>query len=427
MSAHAESSEDFARSLDAQDSLAHFRERFHIPRGADGTPLIYLCGNSLGLMPKAARALVEQELDDWARLAVDAHFDARTPWYSYHEVFREAGARLVGALPGEVVMMNSLTVNLHLMMTSFYRPTRERHKILLEADPFPSDLYAVQSQLRFHGYDPGNALLFAAPRAGERAIRTDDIEALLSERGGEIALVLFGGVHYLTGQLFEMERIARAAHEHGCAVGFDLAHAAGNAPLSLHDWNADFAVWCSYKYLNAGPGAIAGCFVHERHARSVDLPRLAGWWGNDPSTRFEMRTNVEFAPRAGADGWQVSNPPILAMAPLRASLALFDEAGSAPLRNKSVQLTSYLERLLRAIPSDRFEIITPSAHDARGAQLSLRLRDGARRVFDALAARGAIGDFRDPDVIRVAPVPLYNSFDDARRFAQIFAECLEAR
>ncbi len=427
MSAPAESSEEFARSLDAQDALSHFRERFHIPRGPDGASLIYFCGNSLGLMPVAARALVEQELDDWARLAVDAHFDARTPWYSYHEVFRDAGARLVGARPSEVVMMNSLTVNLHLMMTSFYRPTRERHKILVEADPFPSDLFAVQSQLRLHGYDPASALLFAAPRAGERAIRTDDIVALLAERGGEIALVLFGGVHYLTGQLFEMECITRAAHARGCAVGFDLAHAAGNVPLDLHDSGADFAVWCSYKYLNAGPGAIAGCFVHERHARAVDLPRLAGWWGNDPATRFEMRTNIDFAPRAGADGWQVSNPPILAMAPLRASLALFDEAGGAGLREKSVQLTGYLERLLRAIPGARFEIITPAAPEARGAQLSLRLRDGARRVFDALAARGVVVDFRDPDVIRVAPVPLYNTFDEARRFARIFAECLDTR
>jgi len=426
MSGIAESSEAFARSLDAQDSLARFRDRFHIPRGADGEPLVYFCGNSLGLMPKAARALVEQELDDWARLAVDAHFDAKTPWYSYHETFREAGARLVGARPGEVVIMNSLTVNLHLMMTTFYRPTRERHKILVEADPFPSDLYAVQSQLRLHGYDPAEALLFAAPAAGERALRAEAIDALLAERGDEIALVLFSGVHYLTGQLFEMERIARAARARGCRVGFDLAHAAGNVPLALHDWDADFAVWCSYKYLNAGPGAIAGCFVHERHARAFDAPRLAGWWGNDPATRFEMRTNLDFAPRAGADGWQISNPPIFAMAPLVASLALFDEAGVAALRQKSVRLTGYLERLLRAIPNERFDVITPASPDARGAQLSLRIRAGARRVFDALVARGVIGDFRDPDVIRVAPAPLYNTFDEARRFARIFAECVAA-
>lgn len=427
MSVLAEDTEAFARSLDAQDPLARFRERFHIPRGADGRPLIYFCGNSLGLMPAQARALVEQELDDWARLGVDAHFDAKSPWYSYHESFREPGARLVGARPGEVVMMNSLTVNLHLMMTTFYRPARARHKILVEADPFPSDLYAVQSELRLHGYDPAEALLFAAPREGERLIRVEDVEALLAARGGEIALVLMSGVHYLTGQFFELERIARAARAQGCAVGFDLAHAAGNVPLALHDWDADFAVWCSYKYLNSGPGAIAGCFVHERHARAFDAPRLAGWWGNDPATRFEMRAQREFTPRAGADGWQLSNPPILAMAPLRASLALFEEAGAEALRRKSVALTGYLERLLRAIPSARFEILTPAEPAARGAQLSLRVRDGARRVFDALLARGVVGDFRDPDVIRVAPVPLYNTFDEARRFARLFAECVEAQ
>ena len=423
--------EAFARALDSADSLARFRERLHMPRDEDGRELTYLCGNSLGLMPKAARASVEQELDDWARLAVNGHFEGRTPWYSYHEIFRESGARLVGARPGEVVMMNSLTVNLHLMLTSFYRPTRERHKILIEADPFPSDRYALQTHIRSRGFDSAGAILECGPRAGEHTIATESFEAILAERGDEIALVFVNPVHYLTGQFFDVKRIVRAARAHGCAVGLGLAHAAGNVPLHLHDWDADFAVWCSYKYLNAGPGAIAGCFVHERHARAHDLSRLAGWWGNDPATRFQMRVIREFIPREGAEGWQLSNPPILAAAPLVASLAIFEEAGMEALRAKSIALTSYLEFLIDGVVAsagkrEQIEIITPRSPEARGAQLSVRVRGGARDLFDALERRGVIGDFRDPDVIRLAPAPLYNSFYDAWRCARALAECLNA-
>jgi kynureninase len=423
--------EAFALSLDGEDPLARFRDRFHMPRGANGEALVYLCGNSLGLMPKAARASVEQELDAWAQHAVNAHFESKAPWYSYHELFRESGARLVGTRPGEVVMMNSLTVNLHLMLTSFYQPTAARHKILIEAEPFPSDLYALQTHVRSRGFDPADVIIECGPRAGESAIETGAFESILAQRGGEIALVFVNAVHYLTGQFFDVERIARAARTHGCALGFGLAHAAGNVPLRLHDWDADFAVWCSYKYLNAGPGAIGGCFVHERHARSRNLPRLAGWWGNDPATRFQMRANREFVPREGADGWQLSNPPILAAAPLVASLAIFEEAGMEALRAKSILLTGYLEFLIDRVAASpeaggRLEIVTPRAPEARGCQLSLRVRGGARELFDALDHRGVVGDFRDPDVIRLAPAPLYNSFHDVWRCARVLAECLKA-
>ena len=351
-------SESFAQERDAEDALAPFRERFELPPGPDGLPAIYFNGNSLGLMPKRARVLVEQELEDWARLGVEGHFKGRTPWFTYHELFRETGARLVGAIPGEVVMMNSLTVNLHLMMATFYRPTHERHKILIEAAAFPSDAYAVASQLRVHGFDPADGVIQATPRVGEATLRADDVEDLLERRGGEIALVMLSGVQYYTGQWFDIGRISRAAKRRGCVVGWDLAHAAGNVPLRLHDWEVDFAAWCSYKYLNSGPGAVAGCFVHERHGTNTALPRLAGWWGNDPATRFRMHLESAFVPREGADGWQVSNPPILAMAPLRASLAIFDEAGMEALRRKSVVLTGYLQWLLDREERQRFELIT---------------------------------------------------------------------
>ena len=413
--------EGFARRLDAEDPLASFRDRFHLPKGSDGRARIYFNGNSLGLQPLAARALVEEELEAWARLGVEGHFRARTPWYSYHEALRDPMARLVGAGPGEVVMMNSLTVNLHLMMASFYRPTPERHAILMEDAAFPSDTYAAKSQLRLHGFDPRVSLVIARPREGEATLRSDDLEELLARRGREIALVLFSGVHFHTGQLFDLERLSRAAHAAGALVGLDLAHAAGNVPLGLHDWDVDFAVWCSYKYLNAGPGAVAGCFVHERHGRDRSLPRLAGWWGNDPATRFRMHLEPEFVPREGADGWQVSNPPILAMAPLRASLALFDEAGMDALRAKSVLLTGYLEWLIDRIPSSPLAILTPPDPEARGSQLSLRLADRPRERLRALEEAGAVVDLREPDVIRVAPVPLYNTFDEVRRFAAALA------
>jgi kynureninase len=329
--------EGYALRLDREDPLAACRDRFHIPPRPDGSPVIYFCGNSLGLQPKAAADRLGEDLEAWARLAVDAHFKAPAPWYSYHEQFRESGARLVGARPGEVVMMNGLTVNLHLMMATFYRPTGERHAVLIEEGAFPSDHYAVTSQIRHHGFDPAVSLLLARPATGEATLSVDAIEELLEARGRDIALVMLPGVQYLTGQVLDIGRIAAAARRQGCRVGIDLAHAAGNVLLALHDSEIDFAVWCSYKYLNAGPGAVAGCFVHERHGRDASLPRLAGWWGNDPATRFEMRR--EFVPQGGAGGWQIGNPPILAMAPLRASLDIFDEVGMDALRARSIRLT----------------------------------------------------------------------------------------
>jgi kynureninase len=418
--------ESFARQQDQLDPLREYRAHFHIPRHTDGREIIYLAGNSLGLMPARARQIVQQELDDWEKLAVEAHFKGKTPWYSYHEVFRESGARLVGARPGEVVMMNSLTVNLHLLFVTFFRPTSERFKILVEEPLFPSDNYAVRTHLKSRGIDPSDGLLVAKPRNGEHTIRTEDVERILAERGREVALVWIGGVNFLTGQVFDMPRITAAAHRAGCRVGWDLAHAAGNIPVQLHDWEVDFAAWCSYKYLNSGPGAIAGAFVHERHGRNLELPRYAGWWGNDPSTRFKMQLQPEFVPRAGADGWQISNPPILSMGPLAASLELFDRATMPALRAKSIRLTGYLRFLLERIDGHgkRFETITPRETDAQGCQLSLLIHERAKQVLDALAAAGVICDFREPNVIRAAPTPLYNTFHDAWRFSQVLARCL---
>ncbi len=415
--------QEFALEQDRADGLRGMRERFHIPTGADGQPLIYFVGNSLGLMPKTTRAAVEQELDDWARLGVDGHFDAATPWYTYHETLREPSARLVGALPNEVVCMNSLTVNLHLLMATFYRPTKARRKILMESPAFPSDTYAIKSQIAHHGFEPNDSLLLAQPREGEHALRQEDIEALLEKHGDEIALVLFAGVNFFTGQLFDIAKITAAAQKRGCTVGIDLAHAAGNLPLRLHDWNVDFAVWCSYKYLNSGPGAVGGAFVHERHATNPDLPRLAGWWGNDPATRFRMQLKPEFVPVRSADSWQLSNPPILAMAPLRTSFAIFDEAGGMEaLRAKSLRLTGYLQFLLEQVGSARFSVITPSAPNEHGAQLSILVHEHPRELFKKLGTAGVKTDFREPNVIRVAPTPLYNTFEEVWRFSKILSE-----
>ncbi len=416
---HFQVDEAFARALDERDPLQEYRRQFEMPVRNDGEPVIYFAGNSLGLQPKLARTYVEQELEDWATLAVDAHFEGKTPWYSYHELFRENGARLVGAKPGEVVMMNSLTVNLHLMMVTFYQPTSQRYKILIDQPTFPSDLYAVQTHLRTRGIDPDEGLLCIAPRQGEHTIRTEDVEALLAEEGDQIALTLMSGVNFFTGQVFDMKRITAAAKQRGCAVGWDLAHAAGNVPMLLHDWCVDFACWCSYKYLNSGPGAVAGCFVHEQHGGDKSLPRLAGWWGDDPKTRFLMQQHGEFAPNQGADGWQVSNPPILAMAPLRASLELFDEAGMGALRKKSTQLTGYLRYLIDQHSQPGISIMTPVEPESQGCQLSLRATDRPRERFRALIDAGVVGDFREPDVIRVAPTPLYNTFHEVWRFARI--------
>ena len=414
--------EQFALQLDAEDSLKGFRDKFHLPLGKNRQPLIYLAGNSLGLMPKTARQFVDQELEDWATLAVDAHLGAKTPWYSYHETLREPTARLVGAKPGEVICMNSLTVNLHLMMATFYRPTKTRFKILMEEPAFPSDNYAVKSQIVHHGLDPKEALVLARPREGEFTVRPEEIEAVLEKQGDQIALVLFAGVNFFTGQLFDVKRITASAQKHGCMVGIDLAHAAGNVPLSLHDWNVDFAAWCSYKYLNAGPGAVAGVFVHERHATNRELPRLAGWFGNDPKTRFRLHLEPEFIPVASADSWQISNPPIFSMAPLRASLAIFDEAGGMEaLRRKSVQLTGYLQFLLEGAGSERFTVITPREPEMRGCQLSILAHEQAKELHQKLEAAGVKCDFREPNVIRAAPTPLYNTFHEIWRFARILA------
>ena len=409
-----------AADLDAHDPLAAYRGKFHIPKGSDGQECIYLCGNSLGLQPKTVRAYVEQELDDWARLGVEGHFRAHTPWLPYHECLAAQTASLVGARPIEVVVMNTLTVNLHLMLVSFYRPTPERYKILIEAHAFPSDRYAIASHLAWHGLDPSAALIALEPRNGEATLRTEDIAAVLEQHGRSIALILLGGVNYYTGQAFDMGRITQAGHAQGCRVGFDLAHAAGNVRLQLHDWGVDFAVWCSYKYLNAGPGSIAGCFVHERHAQCPDLPRLAGWWGHNKATRFAMPP--AFDPLPGAEGWQVSNPPILPLAALRASMDIFAAVGMEKLRLKSEALTGYLETLLDQHAPDNVSIITPRDPARRGAQLSLRITTHGQAVHARLVRSNVMCDWREPDVLRVAPVPLYNTFTDVARFVEIFVE-----
>jgi kynureninase len=413
--------EAFALQLDVNDLLKGYRGRFHLPTGAGGQPLIYFCSHSLGLQPKAVASLMEQELHEWARLGVEGHFEAPNPWYTYQDLIREPAARLVGARPDEVVLMNGLTINLHLMMETFYRPSAGRYRILMEDPPFPSDLYAVQSQFRRHGLEPAEALLTFQPRQGEYTIRGNDLEAFLLDQGKEIALVLWNGVNFLTGQAFYIERITAAAKRQGCVVGFDLAHAAGNLPLRLHDWQVDFAVWCTYKYLNCGPGAVAGCFVHENHGKNLNLPRLAGWWGNDPATRFQMQLQPEFIPQPGAAGWQVSNPPILALVPLRASLTLFEEVGMPALRAKSECLTGYLHYLLERSGGNRFEVITPRDPAERGCQLSLVVRDRPRELLAALEEQGVVADFRQPNIIRIAPVPLYNTFTEVWKLAQILA------
>jgi kynureninase len=416
-----------ALTLDARDPLAGMRDEFLIPRHTDGSEQAYFCGNSLGLQPRATREALADELDDWQRLAVEAHFRGKHPWMPYHELVREDLAAVVGAKPHEVVAMNSLTVNLHLMMVSFYRPTAQRHAILIERGAFPSDHHAVASQIRFHGFDPADALIQIDGDANG-VIAEDTILRALDEHGERIALVLLPGVQYLSGQAFDLAAITRAAHAKGCKVGFDLAHAAGNLDLRLHDSGCDFAAWCSYKYLNAGPGAIAGCFVHERHARADDLPRFAGWWGHDPATRFLMRP--QFLPAFGADGWQLSNPPIFALAPLRVSLAQFRRVGMAALRAKSVALTAYFERLIHAHVADVLDVLTPADPAQRGCQLSLRVkgaREAGRSLYDHLHARGIVVDWREPDVIRAAPTPLYNRHIDCLRFVRAVRDWAAAR
>jgi kynureninase len=414
--------EEFAIAMDERDPLKEFREHFLFPKTERGD-CVYLCGHSLGLQPKTAAAYVDQELKEWSRLGVEGHFRAKNPWMPYHRLLTEQTAELVGAIPLEVVVMNSLTVNLHLMMVSFYHPTKAKHKIVVEGGAFPSDQYAVQSQIRFHGFDPATSLIELTPRPGESCLRDEDIDSLIEQSGDEIALIMLGGVNYATGQAFDLARITRLGHARGCVVGFDLAHAAGNLPLRLHDWGPDFAVWCSYKYLNGGPGCIAGCFVHERHSRAWDLPRFAGWWGHDEQSRFEMEPN--FQAMSGADGWQLSNPSIVSLAVLRASMEIFHLAGMERLRAKSVSLTSYLEFLLNQNVSKKFSIITPREKERRGAQFSIRVSQDGRALCERLAGEGVVGDWREPDTFRVAPVPLYNSYLDVFRFVRRFTDALD--
>lgn len=408
--------EAFAREMDGADPLRGCRELFHVPPAPGGGEAVYLTGNSLGLQPKATRGMVERELEDWAKLGVEAHLKGRNPWLPYHEQFRGPMSRVVGALEHEVVMMNSLTVNLHLLMVSFYRPTRERYRIVIEDSAFPSDSYAVASQAAFHGFDPAEAVVRLKPRQGEATLRTQDVEEFFEREGNGVALVLMGAVNYLTGQWFEMERITAAAKRAGCVVGWDLAHAAGNVPLRLHDWGVDFAAWCTYKYLNSGPGAVAGAYVHEVQSRRPDLKQFAGWWGNDPATRFRM--GPDFVPRADVDRWQLSNPPILSLAPVRASLEVFDRVGMGAIREKSVRLTGYMEWLLGRWCGERVRILTPREAGERGAQLSLVIPGVSRDIEKRLHAEGVVLDFREPDVIRAAPVALYNTFLDVRRFVE---------
>ncbi len=401
---------DYAKQQDILDELSSYRAQFHIPKDKNGNELIYLCGNSLGLQPKSTKAYINQELEDWANLGVEGHTDAKNAWLPYHEFLTEATAKLVGAKPIEVVTMNSLTANLHFMMASFYKPTKARYKIVIESDAFPSDKYAVESQLRHHGYDDKAGLILWSPREGEEILRYEDLEAILETHGHEIALVMIGGVNYYTGQFFDLKRITDLGHKQGCMVGFDCAHGAGNVDLDLHNSGADFAVWCTYKYMNSGPGSLSGCFVHERHAYNKDLNRLTGWWSHNKATRFNMRHEFDVLP--GAEGWQLSNPPILSMAAIKASLDMFNEVGIHKLIEKSKKLTGYFEYLLKQLGEDTIRIITPENPDERGCQLSIQVLNADKSLHTQLTEAGVISDWREPDVIRCAPVPLYNSFTD---------------
>lgn len=408
---------NFAIQQDINDPLKNYREKFFIPVNKNKKQQIYFCGNSLGLQPKTVRSYVEQELKDWELMGIEGVTQARNPWLPYHEFLTKQTAHLVGAKESEVVNMNTLSVNLHLMMVSFYRPTKERNKIFIEGTAFPSDQYAVKSQLRFHGYDE-SSLIEIFPKQGETYIKTEDILEVIEREGDKIALVMFAGVNYYTGQFFDMKKITEAGHKKGCLVGFDLAHAAGNINVQLHDWNVDFAVWCNYKYVNGGPGAIAGCFVHERHHSDKNIPRFEGWWGNDKQTRFLMKP--DFVPIPTVESWQLSNPPILQLASLKASLDIFEEAGIKNLREKSKKLTGYLEYLLKENKlTDKLEILTPAAAEQRGCQLSLRFFGNGKEVFNKLIASDVICDWREPDVIRIAPTPLYNKFEEVWEFVEI--------
>jgi len=407
--------------LDLEDTLKPFRKRFHHPQDKSGNPFVYLCGNSLGLQPDTAEQYVLDELEAWKQLGVDGHLQAKRPWLPYHEFLTSYSAEIVGALDTEVVVMNALTVNIHLLMASFYRPKGKRKKILIESQAFPSDRYAVQSQLKFHGHHPDDDLLILQPGNGEH-ISMSDVIACLDQYGEEIALVFLGGVNYYTGQALDMASITEKAQDCGCRVGFDLAHAAGNLKMSLHDWSVDFAAWCGYKYLNGGPGAPSGAFIHERYLGRIDFPRFEGWWGHEKSSRFQMPK--DFKPLNTAEAWQISNPPILSMAALLASLEIFHEAGMNQLQQKSEKLTSYLELLLKSELKDHITIITPVSVKDRGCQLSIRLNNPNINIIDILHEKGVVCDWRDPDMLRVAPAPLYNTFDDCYQFVHILKEIL---
>lgn len=414
---------DFARSLDREDELKSFRNEFLFPQH-NNEDVVYFTGNSLGLQPVHVIDYIRQELDDWAKFGVEGHFLARNPWLSYHEILTEKAAKIVGAKPVEVVMMNQLTVNLHLMMVSFYRPDNKRYRILCEAKAFPSDQYALETQVRYHGFDPDDAIVEIAPRDGEYTIHEQDIYDAIEKLGDTLALVMIGGVNYFTGQVFDMQTITAKAHAVGAYAGFDLAHAAGNIELKLHDWDVDFAAWCTYKYLNSGPGSVGGVFIHERHA-TEDLPRFAGWWGHDKASRFKM--NKGFDPIPGAEGWQLSNAPVFSMAAHNASLDVFMKAGWEKLGKKSKLLTAYLEYIITDIntlisdTSKKLEIITPAS---RGCQLSVIAHGHGKELYNTLLANGVICDWREPNAIRMAPVPLYNNFEDIYRFGVIIKKAL---
>jgi len=421
-----ENTEAFASELDAADKLKDFRKEFLFPQH-NGQNVIYLTGNSLGLEPKGAREALLQELDDWGKYGVEGHFEAKNPWFAYHEMFKPLLAEIVGAKPIEVTALNGLTANLHFLMVSFYRPKGERYKILCEAKAFPSDQYALESQVKFHGYDPDDAIIELSPREGEHTIREEDILECIEENAQSIALIMIGGVNYYSGQLFDMKSITEVGHRVGAKVGFDLAHGVGNVELKLHDWQVDFAAWCSYKYLNSGPGSVAGIFVHENHANNKDLHRFAGWWGNDASSRFKMEKG--FIPAPGADSWQVSNAPIFSMAVHKVAVELFVQATMPALFEKRDMLTAYLEFVIEDVSGKssnlNIEIITPKDKEKRGSQLSLISHGSARELFDKITEQGVIADWREPNVIRIAPVPMYNSYMDAYNFGQILKNASE--
>lgn len=408
--------------MDRQDPLAKYRNSFHIPKDPNGNEWLYFTGNSLGLQPKSTKLAIKQELDDWANLGVEGHFEAKNPWMPYHELLAENMAAIVGAKPIEVVVMNTLTANLHFLMVSFYNPTPKRCKILIESDAFPSDRYAVQTQLEFHGYNSEDCLIEWTPRTGENLLRLEDLEQILDNQGEEIALILVGGVNYYTGQYLDIKTIATLGHSKGCKVGIDLAHGAGNIEPNLHDSGVDFAAWCTYKYLNSGPGSLGGVFVHERYAHDNTLKRFAGWWSQNKTTRFNMRQPLDITP--GAEGWQLSNPPILSMAAIKTSLELFQEVGMSALRQKSLKLTAYLEYLINELNNPHINIITPKDPNQRGCQLSIQVNNADRSLHRQLTENHVITDWREPDVIRCAPVPFYNSFDDIFKMVEILKTLL---